>query len=386
MILRLLVPNYTDTENPAVRETCGALAGAVGLTLNLLLFAGKLAAGLITGAISVTADAFNNLSDAASSVVTLVGFRLAGQKADADHPFGHGRIEYLAGLVVSLLILLVGVELGQSSIEKILRPEDTTLTALTGGILIASILVKLWMAFFYRRLGNLIQSAALQAAAADARSDVLATSVVLLGLAAARLTGLRLDGWLGLLVSVLILKAGFDSTRSTLNPLLGQAPDTETVRDIEELILSHPLVVGIHDLIIHDYGPGRRLMSVHAEVPATAGLMEVHEVIDHIERELAQRFHIDAVIHMDPIQLGDPEVDRLRELASTLAQGIDPALTVHDFQVTRDDGHPVLSFDVVAPYDVPLTDDEVRSALEEQLRSKEPACRCVINIDRSYVL
>lgn len=386
MILRLFVPNYTDTENPAVREKCGALAGAVGLALNLLLFAGKLAAGLITGAISVTADAFNNLSDAASSVVTLVGFRLAGQKADADHPFGHGRIEYLAGLIVSLLILLVGVELGRSSIEKILRPENTTLTVLTGGILIASILIKLWMACFYRRLGGLIQSAALQAAAADARSDVLATSVVLLGLVIARLTSLRLDGWLGLLVAALILKAGFDSARSTLNPLLGQAPDTETVRDIEELILSHPLVLGIHDLIIHDYGPGRRLMSVHAEVPADIGLMKVHEVIDHIERELAQRFHIDAVIHMDPIQLGDPEVDRLRELTSRLAQSIDPALTVHDFQVTRDGGHTVLSFDVVAPYDVPLTDDEVRAALEEKLLSNEPACRCMINIDRSYVL
>mgnify|MGYP000292547220 FL=1 len=265
-ILRMFIPNYTDTENPDVRQRYGVVSGAIGIALNLLLFAGKLAAGLISGAISVTADAFNNLSDAASSVVTLVGFRLAGQKADADHPFGHGRAEYLAGLIVSLLILLVGVELGQSSFEKILHPEDTLLTPLTAGILAASILVKLWMGWFQGALGKRISSEALRATSVDSRSDAVATGAVLVGLAVSHFSGLPLDGWIGLLVALFILKAGFGAAKSTLDPLLGQAPEPETVKAIEDVILSHRQVVGIHDLVIHDYGPGRRMMSVHAEV------------------------------------------------------------------------------------------------------------------------
>jgi cation diffusion facilitator family transporter len=385
-MLKIFVPDYQNTDDPSVRERCGMLSGGVGIFLNLLLFAGKLLAGVITGAISVTADAFNNLSDAASSVVTLAGFRLAGQKPDADHPFGHGRMEYLAGLIVSLLILLVGVELGKSSIEKIISPENTEITALTVTILLCSIAVKLWMAWFNGALGRRISSDALAATAADSRSDVLATSVVLAGLIVTHFTGLRLDGWLGLAVALLILKAGWDAAKDTLDPLLGKAPDQETVDAIEKLVMSHPQVVGIHDLVIHDYGPGRRMMSVHAEVPADSDMLEVHDVIDHIERELNETFRIEAVIHMDPIQVGDPKVEALRALTAGLAAQISPEITVHDFRITAGPMHTNLIFDVVVPYSAGVSDEEVRDRLTQGLHAEDESFNPVIDIDHSYVL
>ncbi len=385
-ILRRFVPNYTQTEDATVRQRYGVLSGAVGIALNLLLFAGKLIAGILTGAISVTADAFNNLSDAASSVVTLAGFRLAGQKADAGHPFGHGRMEYVAGLAVSLLILLVGVELGKSSIQKILHPEETALTVLTAAILAVSILVKLWLGWFNSRLSSRIKSQALRATAVDSRSDAVATAAVLLGLVISRFSSLPLDGWVGLLVAVFILKSGVGAAKATLDPLLGQPPEPEEVAAIEELILSHPQVVGIHDLVIHDYGPGRRMMSVHAEVPASADLLEVHDVIDHIERELASRFHLEAVIHMDPIQLDDPAVTRLRELTARLAAEIDPAITIHDFRITAGPLHTNLIFDMVVPYDIPCTDQQAKALLCQKLTAVSDTYHAVIDVDRSYVL
>ena len=385
-MLRRFIPDYQKTGDPEVRRRYGVLAGAVGILINLLLFAGQLAARLLSGAISVTADAFNNLSDAASSVVTLVGFRMAGQKADADHPFGHGRMEYLAGLIVSLLILLVGVELGKSSFEKILHPEDTLLTPPTIGILVVSILVKLWMSWFQSALGRRISSQTLRATCVDSRSDAIATAAVLLGLAISRLTHLPLDGWIGLLVAVFILKSGFGAAKATLDPLLGQAPDPDTVKAIEDVILSHRQVVGIHDLVIHDYGPGRRMMSVHAEVAADADILEVHDVIDHIERELNRRFRIEAVIHMDPIQIGNPEVDRLRELTKQLALQVDPSLTIHDFRITAGPLHTNLIFDVVVPYEVKLSEDEVKQQLAQKLREQDERYHAVIQVDRSYVL
>lgn len=384
-LLRRFVPDWQQTDDPDVRRRCGMLAGGTGIALNLLLFAGKLAAGLISGAISVTADAFNNLSDAASSVVTLLGFRLAGRKADAEHPFGHGRIEYLAGLIVSLAILVVGVELGKSSIEKILHPEDTRLTALTAGILIASILVKLWMGWFNGALSKRIRSEALRAAAADSRSDAVATAAVLLGLALSALLRVPLDGWVGVLVALFVVKTGFISAKDTLNPLLGQPPDPEEVRAIEELILSFTPIRGIHDLVIHDYGPGCRMLSVHAEVPAGCDIMEVHDVIDHAERELKERFQLEAIIHMDPVQTDDPKVERLLHLTEELAGEIDPSITVHDFRITDGPRATNLIFDLVLPYDVPLTADEVKERLAAGLSAADPRYHAVIDVDRSYV-
>ena len=314
-ILRRVLPEGSNPSHPQVRRRCGLAAGGIGVALNLTLFLGKLCAGALTGAISVTADAFNNLSDAAGSVVTLAGFRMAGRRADAEHPFGHGRAEYLAGLAVSLLILLVGVELIRESAGKILQPSEPLLTPLAAGVLIVSILVKLWMGWFNAELGKRADSAALRAAALDARADVLATSAVLGGLAVSRLTRLNLDGWLGLAVAAFILRAGWSAAKDTIDPLLGAQPDPAMVADIESLILSHPPVLGIHDLIIHDYGPGRRMMSVHAEVPADGSLVALHDVIDRTERELGARFGLEAVIHMDPVAPDNPRNHRLRALA-----------------------------------------------------------------------
>ena len=383
--LRKYIPDEASAGEPAVRRRCGALSGGVGIVLNLLLFGGKLATGLLTGAISVTADAFNNLSDAASSVATLVGFHLAGQKEDADHPFGHGRVEYLAGLVVSVLILLVGVELGKSSVEKIIHPEQTHLTILTAAILVVSVCVKLWLGWFNGALAKRLRSEALKATATDSRMDAVATGAVLLGLILSEISRYPLDGWVGVLVALLILKAGFDSAKATLDPLLGQAPDPEEVRAIEELILSHPPIDGIHDLVIHDYGPGRRMMSVHAEVPEKADLMMVHDVIDHVERELRRRFGLEAVIHMDPVQTGNPLVDELRELTQRLAQEVEPSLTIHDFRITSGPLFTNLIFDLVLPFDVKLTEKEVKDALAEKLTAVDPSYRAVIDVDRTYV-
>ena len=381
-ILQRFMPDPSD---PDLRQRCGALAGAVGLALNLLLFVGKLCAGMLTGAISVTADAFNNLSDAAGSAVTLVGFRLAAQRADERHPFGHGRIEYLAGLAVSLLILLVGVELGRESFGKILRPEAVAFSWMSAAVLCASVLVKLWMGWCYAVLGRRTGSPALRAAALDSRTDALATSAVLLGLILSRLFSLDLDGWLGLLVAAFILKAGWGAARDTMDPLLGTPPDPEMVQGIESLILSHPAVLGIHDLVIHDYGPGRRMMSVHAEVPADGSLVELHQTIDHIERELADRFRLEAVIHMDPVEAGDPAMDSLRRLAEALARELDPAATIHDLRRGGEDGLE-LAFDVVVPYDVAFTNGEVRAALATRLSQLRPDLRPLIGVDRSHVL
>ncbi len=382
-ILRRILPGPARPDNPETRRRCGLLAGIAGIVLNLLLFAGKLCAGLLTGAISVTADAFNNLSDAAGSVVTLAGFTLAGQRADEQHPFGHGRMEYLAGLAVSLLILLVGVELGRGSVEKILRPAPSAPSALAVGLLAFSILVKVWMGWFYGALGRRAQSPALAAAAVDSRSDVLATSAVLAGLAVSSLFRVQLDGWLGLLVAALILRAGWEAARDTLDPLLGTPPDPAMVADIEKLILSDPQILGVHDLVVHDYGPGRRMMSVHAEVSAQCALLDIHAVIDRIERELAGQFQLEAVIHIDPVQPGDPRTRRLLALVEGLAQELDAAATVHDLRCGPEGE---VSFDVVVPYDVPLTDGEVREAMERKVREREPGCIPVIGVDRSHVL
>lgn len=384
-LVRKWVPNWEQTENPQVRQRYGQLSGGVGIGLNLLLFAGKFLAGLLTGAISVTADAFNNLSDAASSVVTLVGFHLAGQKADADHPFGHGRIEYLAGLLISLLILLVGVELGKTSVEKIFAPEEVEFSLLTVGILLAAIGVKLWMNFFNRWLSRKISSPSLAATALDSLSDTVATSAVLLGLCISHFFHWYIDGWMGLLVAVFILKAGFDSAKDTLNPLLGQPPSRELVDGIREVILKHPQIVGIHDLIIHDYGPGRCMMSVHAEVDAKDNIMEAHDIIDHIERELGSRFHLEAVIHMDPVVLHDPRVTQLKEWVESLAYQLDPRVSIHDFRLTDGPLHTNLIFDVAAPYEIRQTDEEIQHFLEQQIQEKNDTYYAVIHVDRERV-
>ena len=384
LLVKTFVKDSGNVQDPRVRQRYGTLSGGVGIFLNLLLSVGKMIAGVLTGSIAITADAFNNLTDAGSSVVTLVGFRMAGKQADNDHPFGHGRIEYLSGLAVSVVILLVGLELAKSSVEKIIHPEPVEFSWLSAAIMAAAICVKLWMSYFNRTLSRRIGSAAMAATATDSLSDAVATSAVLVSAIIGEFTGVNIDAWAGILVALFILRAGWGAAKDTLNPLLGQNPDPELVRDIERTVLAHPQVVGIHDMIIHDYGPGRSMMSLHAEVPAGSDIMEVHDEIDAIERELKAKYRIDASIHMDPIVTGDETISRARKMVSELVREVDPAMTIHDFRMTSGPRHRNLIFDVVVPYSVKSADDEVRWEIERKIRAADPGSFAVIQIDRAY--
>lgn len=383
-LVRRFIPNCEDTSSPAVRQAYGRLSGLVGIVLNLILAAGKLVAGMATGAISVTADAFNNLSDACSSVVTLIGFHIAGKEADADHPFGHGRMEYLSGLFVSLLILLVGVELLQSSVSKIVHPTPVEFSWLSAVILAASVVVKLWLSFFNKKLGGRIGSAAMEATSTDSLSDAVATAVLLLGLLAGHFFDLALDGWLGVLVALFILKAGWGAAKDTIDPLLGKPADPELVRDIENTILTHEEISGIHDLVLHDYGPGRRMLSLHAEVSADCDVMLIHDVIDNVEREVRRAYGIEAVIHMDPVR-NDELTIQLRGKVTMLVHAIDPVMSVHDFRITSGPSHTNLIFDVVVPHGFRLKDDQVKGAVQEAVAALDGTYYAVIQVDHSYV-
>lgn len=383
-LLRKFVKDYQNVKDPAVRERYGTLSGAVGIFLNLMISVGKFTAGVITSSVAVTADAFNNLSDAASSLVTLVGFRLAGQKADDDHPFGHGRIEYLAGLAVSVAILLVGLELAKSAVGKILHPEAVSFSLLSAGILAVSILVKLWMYVFNRTLSRRIESAAMAATAADSLSDCVATSAVLLGLLAGHFADLSIDGWVGVVVAAFVFKTGWEAAKDTISPLLGQPPDPALVSGIRETVLEHPEVRGVHDLIVHDYGPGHIMASLHAEVSIDADMAATHDVIDNIERELGSKYHIMATIHMDPIATDDSLVNARRDEMLELARQIDPEITLHDFRMTEGPTHTNLIFDLVVPRKCPMSDGEVRQEMARLARVRNSRYLTVIQIDHPY--
>ena len=385
LLAKWLIPHREQVEDSAVRRAWGALCGFVGIGLNILLFAGKLAAGALSGSIAITADAFNNLSDAGSSVVTLLGFRLAGKKPDAGHPFGHGRLEYVSGLVVAGLILLMGAELAKSSVDKILHPEAVTFSWLAAGILLASIGVKLYMYLYNRAVGKKIKSAAMSATAADSLSDTAATSAVLLAMVIGKLTNVQLDGWVGLVVALFILWSAVQAARDTISPLLGQAPDPMLVKEIESLVMAHDTVVGIHDLVVHDYGPGRCIISLHAEVPADEQVLELHDVIDNIEEELAQKLHCEAVIHMDPVVVGDPTVTALHQQVAALVKTIDPRITIHDFRMVPGQTHTNLIFDAVIPFDERLTRQQVADRIRQMVSEMEGDYRAVVKVENSYV-
>lgn len=373
-----------DGSDPAVRQAYGLLSGGVGIVLNLLLSAGKFVAGVLTGSIAVTADAFNNLSDAGSSVVTLVGFRMAAKRADDDHPFGHGRIEYLSGLAVAVAILVVGLELVKSSLEKVLHHADVAFSWLSVGILCASILVKLWMFFFNRNLSRRIGSAAMMATATDSLSDAAATSAVLLGTLVGHFADLHIDGWVGILVAAFILRAGWGAAKDTLDPLLGQSPDPGLVRGIQETVLGRPEIVGMHDLVVHDYGPGRCMASLHAEVPMDADILAIHDVIDNLERELRRKLGVEVVIHMDPIAVGDPRTDALKAQVTELVRRIDPDMTIHDFRMTAGPEHTNLIFDVAVPYHCRLEDEQVQEAIGAAVKALPGNYYTVVSVDHVY--
>ena len=376
-----------DTLTPsALRQAYGQLCGVVGIVLNLLLFAVKFFAGTLSGSIAITADAFNNLSDAGSSVVTLLGFRLAGRKPDPEHPFGHGRMEYISGLVVAGLILLMGVELFKSSLKKILRPEDIVSSPLVLVILALSVAVKLYMFWYNRAIGKKINSAAMSATATDSLSDAVSTTAVLLATLVAQSTGVNIDGWVGMLVALFILFSAYKAAKETLSPLLGQTPEAEFVERIQEIVLSYPEVLNVHDLIVHDYGPGRVMISLHAEVPADGDILQLHDIIDNIEHRLQQELGCMAVIHMDPIVTNDEHTNALRMAVAEKVRSIDPRLTIHDFRIVPGPSHTNLIFDVVVPYDVKLTGEQVRQRIGELVQQMGENYFAVVQIDNSYVL
>ena len=371
-------------DEAALRKGYGMLCGAVGIGLNILLFAGKFFAGTIAGSIAITADAFNNLSDAGSSFVTLLGFQLAGQKPDSDHPFGHGRIEYLSGLAVAMLIILMGFELAKSSLDKILHPAPVDSSWLVIAILCVSICVKLYMSFYNRSLGKKLNAPAMLATAADSLSDSVATTAVLIATLVGRFSGLMIDGWCGILVAAFILWSGFNAAKDTVNPLLGTPPTHEFVNQIKELVMAHPGIIGIHDLIVHDYGPGRVMISLHAEVSASENVLELHDEIDNVESELREKLGCEAVIHMDPVVTDDGITEETRERVAALVHCIDDAINIHDFRMVAGPSHTNVIFDAVVPYGFRLTDSEVEEKIKTAVRTLDGNYFAVVKVERSY--
>ena len=380
-LVRRLVRGAQNTEDPAVREAYGRLAGIVGVVCNVLLFVGKFLLGTLTGSVAITADAVNNLSDASSSIVTLIGFRLAARPADGGHPFGHHRIEYLAGLAVAAMILLIGVELVKTSVGKIVHPANVECTAATILVLLASILVKLWLAHFNRTLGKKIGSPALMATAADSRNDVITTAAVLLCAALSVATGLRLDGYVGLLVALFILWSGVSIAKDTIDPLLGAAPDESLVQAIASEIRGYDGILGLHDLMVHDYGPGRRFASAHAEVDYRMDILDAHELLDDIERDVRAKLRVDLVLHCDPIVTDDAERNALRGRVLEYLTEQDERLTIHDFRVVRGSGHTNVIFDLVVPFDLEAKARELKRGLEQALSADGKRYHAIITID-----
>ena len=383
----LFIKNRDQFGNSDVRRAYGMLCSIVGIALNVFLFAGKYLAGVISGSIAITADAFNNLSDAGSSFISLVGFKFSGMKADADHPFGHGRIEYVSGFGVSMVIILMGIELFKTSIEKIFHPEPVETGALAVGILVVSICVKGYMCFYNRTVGKKIQSETMKATAMDSMSDSIATTAVLISMAVAHVTGISIDGWCGCLVACFVLYAGFGAAKDTLNPLLGEPPSREFVNEIRTIVMAHPEILGIHDLVVHDYGPGRRMISLHGEVSGDCDIFEIHDVIDRIEKELKEKLGCEAVIHMDPIVVEDEQVNRLRLQLSEIVRSIDPRFTIHDFRMVQGPSHTNLIFDTVVPHNFPLSDAALRKRIQSLVETHdagETKYYAVVTIDHSY--
>ncbi len=381
----LFIKDSKNYKEPSVRQAYGVLSGAVGIGLNILLFFGKWLAGTISGSIAITADAFNNLSDAGSSIITLIGFRLSGQEPDPEHPFGHGRMEYISGLLVSVAILVMGLELIWSSIGKLRSPEPIESSALVFGILIASILVKLYMFFYNHSLSKKIESAAMKATSVDSLSDTVATTLVLIATLISKYTGLLLDGWFGILVGLFILYTGGSTLKETIDLLLGQPPKQEFIDEVKEIVLGHSMVHGVHDLIVHDYGPGRVMISLHAEVDVNGDIQDIHEQIDHIEHELQEKLHCSATIHMDPIVTDDKEVLAMKAKVEEMVHFLDESFSMHDFRMVKGSTRTNLIFDVEVPRKTSYTDNEIVNWLKERIHEL-PGSKyfAVIQIDHEY--
>ncbi len=383
LILRIFVRDHKNTEDPAVRDKCGRVAGAVGIVTNFLLFLMKIIVGTVFHSVSVTADAVNNLTDSGSSVVTLIGFKMAGKPADEKHPFGHARIEYLSGVIVSFIVIFLGLQLGMSSIEKIITPEENALTPVALVVLVISILAKLWQCLFYRKVGRMIKSESVEATSKDSRNDVIATSVVLLGAVITMLTGVNLDGYMGAAVALFIVFSGVQLTISTADPLLGQAPEGELVQTITEKMLSYPGIIGMHDLAVHNYGVGRCFASAHCEVDAKNDILVSHDLIDNIERDFSRDLGIHMVIHLDPVIVGDARTDALHRKVQSLVTALYPTVTIHDFRVIWGVTHSNIVFDAAVPFAVKDSDAVITQKFEAEIQKLDPDYRTVVTIDRS---
>ena len=385
LLARLFIKDRDKVADAAVRRAYGMLCSLTGIGLNVLLFLGKYLAGRLSGSIAMTADAFNNLSDAGSSVITLLGFRMAAKKPDPGHPFGHGRIEYLSGVAVSIIIIVVGVQLGLESIDKIMNPQPVDAGLLPMLVLVASICVKGYMFAYNRGIGRKINSPGMAATAMDSLSDSIATCVVLISMLLSRFAGVNADGWGGIAVACFIIFSGFKAAKETLSPLLGNPPDPQLVHDITSIVLSHSEVMNVHDLIVHDYGPGRLMVSLHAEVPGNGDIYALHDTIDTIEYELSSKLGCDAVIHMDPVSPDGTKTAHMRDELAEAAKSIDPRLSIHDFRIVDGPTHTNVIFDAVLPNDSKLTEEEAVAQLAALVHSLWQNSHPKVHIDRPFV-
>lgn len=384
-IQRKWIPDLSNIPDPKVRLKCGMISGWIGIFGNVLLFLAKSGIGLLSGSISILADAFNNLSDAGGAVVTMIGFKMAGKPADKEHPFGHGRMEYIAGLVISFFMIVVGIELGKGSLEKILSPEAVEFNLWTILILVLSICVKLWMGYFNRDLGKKIQSETLLATARDSMNDVLTTGGILLSVGISIVFSLNIDGYAGLLIAGYILYSGMITVKHTIDPLLGQPPDPAMVAGIRERLLQYDEIIGVHDLMIHNYGPGRCIASVHAEVCAASAFSQVHEIVDLAEREVSAQYNVLLTIHMDPIETENERVLLLRDMTERIAAAIHPRITIHDFRIVDGERHTKLIFDMVNPSEAEMEDAQLKHLFCQALWQENPNFHAVITVDKDYI-
>lgn len=387
MLTNFLIKKFVTTSNDIhsleTREKSGILSGTVGIICNLILSIGKFIAGTMTGSIAISADAFNNLSDAISSIVTLVCFRTSNSPADREHPFGHGRIEYISGLIVSIAIIFMGIEFVKSSVEKIFEPEPVTTGILPVAILMVSLIIKLWMGRFNNKIGNMIGSAAIKAAGFDSISDAVVTIAILFGMVITHVTGIYIDPYSGIIVAIFVIATGFKMIKETINPLIGQAPDPKLIKSINKLMLNSPNILGIHELTIHNYGPGKLVISMHAEVPANKSIMELHDSIEDAENSLKEKFNCQATIHMDPIVTDDKKVTEMKEKISALIKLVHDSAQIYDLRIVA--GNPkTLIFHVSIPYDLAKTDRELKKSIIKSIRTIDPHYKCIITINRSY--
>lgn len=385
ILLKLFVRDYRNTTDASVREAYGKLSGIAGIATNLLLFIIKITAGTLFNSISITADAVNNLSDSGSSVVTLISFKISGKPADAKHPYGHARMEYISGLIVSVIVMFLGFQLLRDSVEKILNPKESIFSWIAIVVLIVAVLLKLWQCGFYRKIGRLIASDAIIATSSDSRNDVLATSAVLVATLVSRLTGFNLDGYMGAVVALFIVVSGIKLISDTISPLLGTAPSNEMVDSIYKKIMSYDGIVGLHDLTVHNYGVTRYFASVHCEVPADQDIMISHDIIDNIERDFLKDMGIHMVIHLDPIITDNERITELNQKVHAFIRQISPDINIHDFRVVDGLTHSNLIFDVVVPFEFKYNDTKLIEVISDKIKEIDNSYRTVITVDHNYI-